>query len=122
MKKKTRIIRLSIEAGVFLVAVLALIIINKGINRNRRCSFILLEDSNAYAFQVDSAELESDDIVIKGWFFEVESIRNVKQKVNKSNELGVLIYDINSDQEVKIDGSLKPRQGIECSVERYTRE
>lgn len=107
---------------ILVVAVLVFFVLAKDqIKDDRIRGFFPEEDSNKYAYQIDNLQFDGEDLVINGWFFELESVQNAPVNVNKNNELGLLLFDVVNGIEKNNDDRLY-REGIECSVERFKRE
>ncbi len=81
----------------------------------------MIEDSDNYAYQIESVNVEGDDLVVKGWFFELKKVRNTEQKVTGNKKTGIVIYDINSQIEKDMDGIEKPKKGISLKVQYVDR-
>ena len=119
---RKKIIRLTIEISIVIILVVSFFIINEVVKDNKRCTFTFKEDSNFFAYQVDELYVDKEELVFKGWFFELESVQNVQHEVNKNNEFGILLYDLDSEKELFNDGSFRPAKGLECSVDHFKRE
>jgi len=115
-------LRLVISLLFIVLFIIVIYIINLYIDKNRRISFKFSEDSNTCAYQIEEIFVDEDNLVLKGWFIELERVRNVPQKIEKNNKLGVLLYDLKSGQEINIENENKSFKGIECTVERVNRE
>ena len=119
MKRKN--IRFIVEIILIICLVIGLILINEQINDNRKKSFFPKKDDNTYAYQIESVNIEGDELVIKGWFFELANSRNVERNVNNTDFRGLLLYDISSKTETDYEGKEKPRVGIKLNTEREKR-
>ncbi len=117
MKKRRAFILL----GLLILMIIGFMIANNYISRNKRSLFRSIEDSNEYAYQIEDAAIVGENLVIKGWFFELESVRNTPRKIEKNNTLGVVLYDINNNQLIQKSSS-ELYDGIKCYVERNERK
>lgn len=117
-----KVMRKIVIAGLLVVIIIGFFLLNEQITQNRRESFIYVEDSNEYSYQVETVVIEDDMLVIKGWFFEVLNVRNTPRKSNMENEIGVLLVDLEEKTETYMDGSDKPVKGIPLSIEKNIRE
>ena len=119
--KKSVFLRV-IEVFFFAVIIVAFIVFNSKISSDRRASFSPVSDSNNYAYQVESISADNDEIVVKGWFFKLQSVRNKTVETNNMERPDILFYDISSEEEKNVDESSKTLKGITAtSVEWYDR-
>ncbi len=110
MKKKA--VRLSLELAIIIIIILLFFVINDQIQQNKKCSFYFVEDGCEYAYQVENAYVDNDDFVIKGWFFELKSVRNQPREVNENYKFEVLLYDLKQDAENDYKDVKINRKGI----------
>ena len=96
---KKRILRISAEVLILLMAIIVFVLVNDQITQNRKKRINKIEDSYLYAYQVESISINDNDLVLDGWFVELESVRNQSIIVDKDNKLGVLLYNTNNNQE-----------------------
>lgn len=111
-----------IKFAVILVLIIVFVLINNKISFSNVSSFYMYEDSNNFAYQIENVKIEDDELVVKGWFFELKSIRNISCDINDNRKPVFLLYDINSDVEEYIDGSQKPLTGVPSKTEWYDRQ
>lgn len=109
---KSRQIRLIFSVVLIITLVVVFVIINELITDNRRASFKIRKDDDIFAFQVESVDEEEKDIVIRGWFFETKKLRNVERDSFKEGNIGIIVYNLDTEKETYIDGSDKPFKGI----------
>ena len=109
--------------GMFLVIsfIICFALINEQINYNRKCEFEFVGDPITCAYQIEDVVVDDENLCIKGWFFELKSVRNELNEIDREKKLGIVLYDINSKEEKYIDGSLKNKKGIALNVERNIR-
>ena len=119
MKKNKQIL---LKASVILILVVVFFLINEGINSSRKESFKMYPDGNGYVYQVEDINIVGDELVIKGWFFELKNSRNKDRTVTANPKLGVLLFDLNSKAEYDMDGDLKLYKGINTEVTTKDRE
>ncbi len=91
MRKKTAIIFIALA----LVGIASALLIRGLINRDKRRSFDPIGDSVYYAYQVEDAGIDGNDVVIKGWFFELQKVHNLEHNVDFADSSGLVIYDLN---------------------------
>lgn len=120
-KKVKKELKIALRIAVVIALIMVFFILNNQITENNKKSFYENEDSNKYAYQVESMIIDGDYLVIKGWFFELKKVRNADNDVNEEQNLGVLLYDVNSQREQNKDGTDKANVGICCDVKKVTR-
>lgn len=114
MKKKSLIITIS---AVALVCIAALsLLITMIVRDGKKKVFEPIGDSMYYAYQVESASLDGEYVVIKGWFFELKKIRNIVHNVDTAKKPGVVVYDMSNETESYNDGSGIERTGLAADV------
>lgn len=107
--------------GVALISIIIFILINIDIDEKRRNSFVLAGDKNSCAYQVEKIDIEDEDLVITGWFFNLRKVSDVSQEINEVDDLGILLYDINNKETEIIYDYVDIANGLECSVKRFER-
>ncbi len=114
---------LKIFICVFLVwtLIIVFVIINSKIDFEKKCKFDFMNDSNAFAYQIEEIGIENDDFIIKGWFFELKSIRNVSRAIDKEREMGIILYDLNKKEETYSGDGNKHNKGVALNVDFITR-
>ncbi len=118
MKKKA--LRAVVTTAIFLIIIIGFVIINDQIEDNKRSSFIPERDSRNYAYQVENANVVGDELVIKGFFFENKKVQNKERNV-ENEDYEIVLYDIQSEKEVDLDGNSKPYKGISLNVSKVAR-
>ena len=108
--------RITIEIGLFIVFLVAFVVINEQITDNKKNSFIVIQDSNNYSYQIENLIMNEDNIAIKGWFFEIKKVRNVELEVKEGSKIGIILYDLNCNNEGNIYGSANAKKGIKTTV------
>lgn len=121
MKTKAKVVRITVEIGIVIIICIILFIVNEQINDNRNNSFLPVEDSNAYVYQVEKVYENEDDYVIQGWFIELKKVKNKERDVTSDKNLAVILYDIEAERPKDLDGNLKPAEGINLRVEHTVR-
>lgn len=117
MKKKS--LRIALEVGMLIIIIVMFVLINEQIIDNKANSFFPRKDGNYYAYHIEKAFIDGDDLVIRGWFFELKKVRNIEQEVEdteKKKKLGLLLYDLSSSVQKDLDGHDKQREGISLEV------
>ena len=104
---KKKIIRLSVYVGLAVILIVAFIVINKKIDKNRLESFFVTANNGRYNIGFDSFEESGNKIDIKGWIFDIWG-----QTLNFGSALKVKILLKNENDEKDI---------IEVDTERYLR-
>ncbi|MCR5204171.1 MAG: hypothetical protein K6E47_03880, partial [Lachnospiraceae bacterium] len=73
MSKKT------LRTVLFLATVLGLlaffVVINAFLSKRRQGAFEPIGDSNHYAYQIEDVSTDGNELVVKGWFFELKKIQ-----------------------------------------------
>lgn len=115
--KKNIIIKSIAVLSVLSLIVGGFIYINSQITYSRRCTYKPVSDNINYVYQVESVEVNDDSVIIKGWFFELKSVRNVKCENNVFALPDILLYNINSSTEKKEDESDEQKKGVLADVE-----
>ena len=114
MKKNSKIIVISIIALICIAV--AVLLIYTCLRNRKKGTFEPIGDSCYYAYQVESASIDGDYVVIKGWFFELNKIRNIAHKVDLGEKLGVVVYNMEKETKSYNDGSGIERTGIAADV------
>lgn len=116
---KKKALKIALEIGIMLVIVVAFVLINEQVTENNKCSFVPKADSFYYAYQIEDVIISENDLILKGWFFELEEVRGKRKEDDSVNKkMGVLLYDL-SDKEAVNNGEGKKTTGISLNVE-YT--
>ncbi len=115
MEKK--VIQISIRLLIVIILIVCFVLINDQISQNNKNSFIPVEDSNAYVYQLEDLKDDGNIITLKGWFFELKKVRNIEREIQDNQKLGIVIYDLSSSQD---DVSGK-RKGISLNVKKENR-
>ena len=115
MRKKT--LRIVVEIAIIIFIIEGFVIINDLISDFGKKKFKPIVDNNKYAYQVEELVIEDDEIVLKGWFFELKNVRNEDQHVDEGKELGIVLFD----NSIKIENPKDFYKGISMSVTRNTR-
>ncbi len=118
--KKKQLFGIVVKIGIIIGVVIVFILINEQITDNNRISFEPIKDSNKFAYRIEDISIEGNDLVIKGWFFELMKVRNEEVENANAKQYGVLLYDVNSEEKIDLDGNVKPRKGIGLDVS-YTK-
>ena len=115
-----KIISLTVKITIAIVIIIGFILVNDYIDYNRKREFEFVPDSNSYAYQVEDIRIEDDYLVIKGWFFELRSVRNSYREI-ENKKVGILLYDLDSEVGEYVDGRKKHKKGIVLNVEENKR-
>lgn len=109
-----------ITFGLLVIIIIAFVLINEEVSERNLRSYKPKEDSNKYAYQVENAVIEGEDLVIKGWFFELRKVKNVELDIQNDRKLGVLLIPVNSNGKLNnySDGS---KEGIKMQMEYQSR-
>ena len=83
MNKKKRITIINITAIGIMFVVFCIYVRDVQNEYNRR--FTLIADGERYCYGVDSIEKEGNLLKLKGWFFELKSLRKIPQSVSEEN-------------------------------------
>lgn len=119
MKKK--VFRTLIEVIVVIAIIIFFALMNEQITEERKSSFVITPDSDAFAFQVESVCEEGSEVVIKGWFFELSKVRNVDREVKSINNPSIFLDNMDLIGEKNIDGTAKAKKGIRLKVQLQKR-
>lgn len=106
---------------IIIILVISFVIINIKIKERRNSTFSFARDSSSYAYDIESMSFVDDELVIEGWFVKLQRVKNIPIDVNNNEVLGILLYDINQEEEYNIDGETKPPRGYLLSVEHIKR-
>ncbi|MBR4341499.1 MAG: hypothetical protein IKP88_02110 [Lachnospiraceae bacterium] len=118
---KKKILKITIEVIVIIGIIVGFILINDQLSQNRKSTFEFIKDSNEYTYQIEETGYDGEDFYIKGWFFELKSVRNTVMEVGNNKTCGVVLYDMNkniADETVKSDNRV---EGIALNVEKIVR-
>ena len=118
---RKKIIRWTLAFVIIISIFIFTILINEQIDENRVNSFKPIKDNEEHVYQVESLTIDESEVVIKGWFFELKSIRNKLCENVKKTKPDVILYDINTEIEKNIDGSDKMYKGKALNMEWYDR-
>lgn len=110
---KKRALRIALEVAILIGFIVVFVMVNDQITENQRKTFTPEEDSNKYAYQIESVNVEDENVVIKGWFIELKKVRNAEISISEGKELGVVLYDLQKDTDENKDDIV----GIACNVE-----
>ena len=113
--------RIAAEIAIVLVLLVGFIVINEQIRQNRENSFKPITDNNMFAYQIDEITIEEQDLVIRGWFFELKKYRNTERETHARNKLGILLYNIDNEFEKDLAGYIKPQMGVSMRVDFFER-
>lgn len=116
MLKKKKII---IDLSALIVIVAGIIIANLMIITNRRKSYRLDGDSNIYAYQVEEVNTDQNDVIIKGWFFELNKVQNVEREID-GKTYSVLISKLDNNENTD-DGDVRSGKGIIAELQNESR-
>ena len=95
MKKKD-IKRAFISVILFVLVVAAFLIINEEINNRKRFTVKWIKDSQDYCYSVEEVSMDDKKLEIKGFFFELEKVRNIeKNNVFKGDDIELVLININ---------------------------
>jgi len=117
---KRKILRISLITALLLVLVVFFVIINEMITEHRRSTFIPISDGDEYAYQIEEVAIDKDELVIKGWFFELKKVKNLEREV-ETNEFGIVLFDINSKQEYELNKDNNTLVGSKMYIQYYDR-
>ncbi len=108
---------------IFLVmaVIITFVLINEMITQKNKSTFIAIEDDSDYAYQIEDMFLDNDYLVIKGWFFELNSVRNIKQEILPNKKLGILLYELNSEDDGSNTSDSGEKKGIITEMEYMQR-
>lgn len=113
MSKKT------LRTVLFLATVLGLlaffVVINAFLSKRRQGAFEPIGDSNHYAYQIEDVSTDGNELVVKGWFFELKKIQNQEYEVGNT-PFAIIIYDLSNEKETYTDGSREIRNGLKTDV------
>ena len=119
---KKKIIRIIIEILIFSIVVLGIYVANLFIKNKRIEEFYQTEDGCGYTYQIEDVWVDEYYLNIKGWFIELEKVRNAPVEIRKDAQLCVLLYNCNDDFEYDMDGNLLPCKGLVTSLEHSERD
>ena len=122
MKMRRRGLRIALQIGLLIIAIVIFVLVNEQINQEKKCSFVPKEDSNKYAYQIENVNIEDNYLVIRGWFFELQKVRNTKMTIEENDELGILLYDINSVAETIQNKNDTKKKGAYLSITKSLRQ
>lgn len=117
---KKKIIRRSIEIALIIIIIIGFFMINDQVTQNKRNSFKPISDKNYYVYQVEKMYIEGEDLVLKGWFFELKKFRNQERNEAKDGKLGIVLYDIDLNEKTLFKGD--SQKGISMRMEYQKRQ
>lgn len=88
----------AIKIGVMVACVVCFILINKAIANIRENRVTVIDDNENVCYQIEDAICEDGDLIISGWFFELESIMNKPRNIDKEAELSVFLMEVSDNQ------------------------
>lgn len=103
---------------IVIVLLVGFVLINEQMSQDNKDSFIPIEDSNAYAYQIESMIDENEMVALKGWFFELKNVRGKEIEFEENEKLGIILYELSSE---KLDNSSEKRKGVSLEVEHQKR-
>ena len=119
MRKKA--LKNALKIGILIIIVIVFVLVNDTITEDKKKRFKPIQDSGDYAYQIEKVFVEDDYFVVKGWFFELEKVRNVKKDIPEGRELGIVLYDLNSDSKKESVDNVSFISGIPLKMEYQTR-
>ncbi len=119
---KQKVLQVSWKIAIVIGLIIFFALINDYIIANRKISFVMIPDSVRYAYQIEDLSTEGDELIIKGWFFELVNARNNEKFINEGNKFEVVLFDLNSEAEFDYDGNQIPYKGISTKVAIYDRQ
>ncbi len=117
--KRTKI--LVIALGLTLV-VIAFVIVNVFINNKKKRYCVFIDDFTEYAYEIEGIATEGEYFVVKGWFFELEKVRNEERNRDKKDKTGIMLWDVNSATEYGVDGYLGVDNALAMNMEYTLRQ
>ena len=122
MIDRKKVLRIIIEISLVIAIIVAFVLINELILDSKRKSFQDTSDTNKYVYQIEDLSIVNDEIVIKGWFFELKNVRNKEREVMADTRLGLVLYDMNSEIKRDLDGNEILKAGISMNMEYQDRK
>lgn len=119
--KNKKAIEISVKIAVIIILFIGFMLLNDYIDSSRKSEFEYIPDSNSYAYQVESIIEDNDYYVVRGWFFELKSVRNSPKEIDNDKDMGLILYNLKSKEGENVDGSKKRKKGIALNVERKIR-
>ena len=119
MNKK--LVKCLLEGILLVLIIFGFLVLNEQITNKKRSTFIPTNDSNAYTYQVESIKTDGSNVIISGWFVELEEVQKNKREIDRDNVLGILVYDLKSQTDKYVDGTSKPSKALPAKVTRKKR-
>ncbi len=113
---RNRIIKRVIEIGIVLIIIIFFILLNNCISKTKESSFLMREDSNKYAYQIEKLEDIGEKYIIRGWFFEINKSDENQERVLNNIKFDILLYDTRTELKRDLDGGIKEQKGITTVV------
>ncbi len=116
--------KIIVNVSIFVLIGFLFIFVNKKIDNNRIAHFSPLAENydGNYAYQIEKVELNDDEIVIEGWFFELKKSKNISRNVEEGKKTALLLYDISEKEENELVESNIDCKGIPLNMEYLIRE
>lgn len=109
-----------IAFGIIIILIICFVLINEVVTEKNKRTFEPKADTNKYAYQVESVGFEDQDYVIKGWFFELRSVKGVEIEVQNNKSLGVILLPLNGEDK-KDNNSSSFKEGVKMNLEYQKR-
>ncbi len=121
MNDKKRVLNIFLRVGLIILIVVFFFIINDIIDGKNKSSFRHIGNSNEFAYQVEDVRIENQQLIVEGWFFELKSVQNVPKDIEEKKNLGIILYDLNTEEISNVEGPSRKVKGMAFSVERKKR-
>lgn len=112
--KKTR--KIVFEISGIIIVILIFVFVNRFISREKICSFVISDNSDRFAYQIEDVYVSKEDVVISGWFIKLRKVNNILVDDYTDADVGILLYDLNSEEKLDLDGYSKPKEGMPLTV------
>ncbi len=109
------------KIAIAVLVIIIFIIINISINGKNNKTFVPIPDSNNCAYQVEKIEIDGDDLIITGWFFELKSMRNAPQNI-PNKKLGIVLVDVNAYLKKEDSQDSEEISGLQMDVVQQNRQ
>ena len=113
--------RISLATGIIIALIVTFVLLNTQISDKNLKTFRAVTDKNLYAYQIEELDTDSENLILKGWFFELMKARNEENEMDKGKKIGIVLYNLGSGKEIDKEDSETVYSGLFMNLQYTTR-
>ena len=121
MVNRNKLLRISLATGIIIALIVTFVLLNTQISDKNLKTFRAVTDKNLYAYQIEELDTDSENLILKGWFFELMKARNEENEMDKGKKIGIVLYDLGSGKEIDKEDSETVYSGLFMNLQYTTR-